>query len=229
VNKKTDKFLNRYKTISDKWCKMNKKLAGTIIAVVLIGVLMAGCVDESAPDKTPTPKPAATPEPIQTPKPTVAPTPAVKPPAQMTTGCDMCHKTESTAELQAHVKGAQSCMGSEIGDCHSGEKYGGADANVCIQSILHRRLDVQAVMARYQQSLRMDRKVRLVSSATDCRIHWIHLKDVSWKSTWKEAGTARFATLERFHRYTGCNKTALFFLFSPPLYFFIVYDVQVLP
>ncbi len=130
MNKKTDKFLNRYKTISDKWCKMNKKLVGTIIAVVLIGVLMAGCVDESAPDKTPTPKPAATPEPIQTPKPTVAPTPAVKPPAQMTTGCDMCHKTESTAELQAHVKGAQSCMGSEIGDCHSGEKYGGADANV---------------------------------------------------------------------------------------------------
>ena len=105
---------------------MNKKLVGAIIAVVLIGVLMAGCVEQPAPEEAPTP------EPVTTPKPTPVPTPAVKPPVEAAAGgCEMCHKAESTADLSAHVEGGQSCFGtSKLSPCHSAEKYGGADADV---------------------------------------------------------------------------------------------------
>jgi hypothetical protein len=109
---------------------MNKKLVGAIIAVVLIGVLMAGCVEQPAPEEAHTPEPVTTPK--LTPKPTPVPTPAVKPPAEAAAGgCEMCHKAESTADLSAHVEGGQSCFGtSKLSPCHSAEKYGGADADV---------------------------------------------------------------------------------------------------
>ncbi len=80
-----------------------KKLVVAIIAVVLVGVL-AGCVEQP----TKTPAPSATPKvtPKATPKPTPKPTPApVVTQPSTKTSCEMCHKREATANLQAHVKG----------------------------------------------------------------------------------------------------------------------------
>ena len=82
---------------------MKKKLVVAIIAVALIGV-MAGCVEK--PEVTPPPEATPTVTPKVTPK--VTPTPApveAKPQLPVKTSCDMCHKRESTANLEAHVKG----------------------------------------------------------------------------------------------------------------------------
>ncbi len=78
---------------------MDKKIVcAVIVAIVAIGVI-AGCVEKPAPEVTPTPSP--TKPPVETPitSPTATPT------VEMKASCDMCHKTESTANLEAHVKG----------------------------------------------------------------------------------------------------------------------------
>jgi len=80
---------------------MNKKIVVATIAVIVVIGVIAGCVEEPAPEEvTPTPmKPTATPSATPTAKPTATPI------VEMKTSCDMCHKTESTANLEAHVKG----------------------------------------------------------------------------------------------------------------------------
>ncbi|HID20570.1 MAG TPA: hypothetical protein EYP28_06520 [Methanophagales archaeon] len=77
---------------------MNKKLVVAVIAMVVVMGLLAGCAEKPAPEEA-TPAPTITP----TAKPTVKPT--APPSMEMMTSCDMCHKTESTANLNAHVKG----------------------------------------------------------------------------------------------------------------------------
>jgi len=79
---------------------MNIKIVVATIAVVVVIGGISGCVEEPAPEVTPTPSP--TPAPVETPvvPPTATPTVEMK-----ITSCDMCHKTESTANLEAHVKG----------------------------------------------------------------------------------------------------------------------------
>ncbi len=116
---------------------MDKKIvAMVVVAIAAIGI-MAGCVEKPTPTPGPTPteksEEAPTPEavsPVVTPAPTPEEELPTKLPTKTATSCDMCHKTERTANLKAHVEGEKSCMGSGIGSCHSGEKYGGADANV---------------------------------------------------------------------------------------------------
>lgn len=108
---------------------MDKKIIGAVIVSVAVVAVMAGCVEEPTPEPTPTPKITPTPTPKATPS-EITPTPARTPVAAAAVGCDMCHKTEATAELTAHVEGEKSCMGSEIGPCHTAEKYGGDEANV---------------------------------------------------------------------------------------------------
>ena len=78
---------------------MNKKLVAAVIAAVVLIGAMTGCVDK----ETPTPAPT-TPTPAPT-TPTPAPTTPTPVSPVTTTSCDMCHKTESTANLEAHVKG----------------------------------------------------------------------------------------------------------------------------
>jgi len=78
---------------------MDKKLFVAVIAAVVVMGVLAGCVEEPAPEVTPTPTPA---------KPSVETpivTPTATPTVEMKTSCDMCHKTESTANLEAHIKG----------------------------------------------------------------------------------------------------------------------------
>lgn len=112
---------------------MNKKLVGAIIAAVVVIGLTAGCVDEPAPEVTPTPE-VTTPTPELTPTTEVTmPTPVVPtatPAMAAVISCDMCHQRDATVNLEVHVEGGKSCMGTAIGPCHSAEKYGGADADV---------------------------------------------------------------------------------------------------
>ena len=103
---------------------MDKKLVGAIIAAIVVIGLTAGCVDETTPEVTPTPEVDHTPEATPTPVPTETPAVAA------VISCDMCHQRSATTELTAHVEGGKTCMGSAIGSCHSGEKYGGEDADV---------------------------------------------------------------------------------------------------
>jgi hypothetical protein len=78
---------------------MNKKLVCAVIAIVVVIGVIAGCVKEPVSKEpvvvTPTVAPTAPP----TAKPTTPPI------MEMTTSCEMCHKTESTAGLTKHVKG----------------------------------------------------------------------------------------------------------------------------
>jgi len=78
---------------------MDKKLFVAVIAAVVVIGAITGCVEEEV---TPTPTP--TPE-VLPPEVTPTPTPEVKPPVEMKTSCEMCHKTDSTANLKAHTEG----------------------------------------------------------------------------------------------------------------------------
>lgn len=78
---------------------MNKKLVCAVIAIVAVIGIIAGCAEKPAPEEPEGVKPTVAP----TAPPTVAPT--APPSMVMGTSCEMCHKTESTAELNAHVTG----------------------------------------------------------------------------------------------------------------------------
>ncbi len=115
---------------------MNKKLIVAIIGVVLV-VALAGCVEkpvETPPPATPTPTPKPTPKPTPTPTPVEA-----KPPVE--TSCDMCHKRESTAELEAHVKGGLLVNGKpgcfDYADKPNLAKgcHGGKDGNATVHTV----------------------------------------------------------------------------------------------
>jgi len=80
---------------------MNKKIVVATIAVVAVIGVVSGCIEGPAPEATPTPSP--TPKP--TPTPVAVVTPTATPIVEMVTSCEMCHKTESTANLEKHVKG----------------------------------------------------------------------------------------------------------------------------
>ncbi len=82
---------------------MNIKIVVATIAVVVVIGVIAGCVEKPAPEATPTPSP--TPTSVVPPTSTPISKPTATPTVEMKTSCEMCHKTESTANLEAHVKG----------------------------------------------------------------------------------------------------------------------------
>ena len=80
---------------------MNRKLVCAVIAMVVVIGVIAGCAEKPASEEPVEVKPTVAP----TAPPTVAPT--APPSMQPTTSCEMCHKTESSADLNAHVTGGQ--------------------------------------------------------------------------------------------------------------------------
>ncbi len=103
MKEKTEKLLKECIAIQIRGKKMDKKLVGAVIVAIVAIVVIVGCVEEPAPEVTPSPAPTATPAPAPTATP--APAPAPTPAAAAVVSCDMCHKREQTANLEAHVKG----------------------------------------------------------------------------------------------------------------------------
>jgi len=178
--------------------KMDKKLVcAVIVAIVAIGVI-AGCAEKPAPEVTPTPSP--TKPPVETPITSPIVTPTATPTVEMKTSCDMCHKTDSTANLEAHVKGGLLVNGKpgcfDYWGCHG-------VGNATVHTVHPPEVGCAACHG----------KIPTIPSTgpggTSCEMcHGMpnpltQAKGVSWRYTWKEAKIAQFAMSGKYQRYTG--------------------------